>query len=111
VLQSVSKLVALFECGLVTRHEAVNKLMQLASETPPAEIASELPAEWLVALRRDCEEDLPCPPAGGMLFFHMVTNQPGDDANEAERLRRECEDRWRAGFSAWLAFFGIAANE
>src|SRR5687768_11357188 len=109
--RDVTKLVSLYERGIVTRHEAVNKLMQLASETSPVEIAVDLPDEWLADLRRDCEQGLPCPQAGGILVFHMVCNGPDYDADHAERLRREGEDRWRAGFSAWRAFFGVGETD
>ena len=78
-------------CGAVlTRPEVVNKLMQLAADTPPADIAADMSPQWLETLGRDCEEHFPCPPAGGMLFFSPGSFGPEHDV---EQRQREAEDR------------------
>jgi hypothetical protein len=106
VAASVAKLVSAFERGIVTRPEAINKLMQLAADTPPAVIAADLPAAWLAGLRRDCERHLPCPAAGGMLVFGSVCA-----GYDAEAARRAFEASWRAGLAEWQGFFNLSASQ
>jgi hypothetical protein len=104
----VAKLVSAYERGVVTRPEAVNELLQLAAEVPPATLAANLPSAWLADLRQDCERFLPCPPAGGMLVLSSVCAGPDHDP---EAARRAFEASWRAGLVAWQAFFGLGAAQ
>jgi len=107
MLRDAVKLVSAYERGILTHMEAVGRLIELGAEVAPAGIATELPAEWVAELRRECERYCPCPPPGGMLFFSSVCAGPGYDA---ERVRQEWEDRWRTGLAAWQWFFGIEAT-
>jgi len=105
--RGAGELVAAYARGMVTRVEAVSKLVDLAADLSPAAIAAGLPADWLADVRRHCEEYLACPPPRRVLVLTSVCNGPGYDA---DRARREAEGRALAGLSAWLAFFGLGAG-
>jgi hypothetical protein len=104
MVRDAAKLVSAYERGILTDSETVGRLIELGASTAPADIAPDLPAEWLTELRRQCEKFFPCPAPGGILRISSVCNGPGYDA---ERVRKEWEDRWRAGLVAWQVFFGI----
>lgn len=90
-----TKLLRLYDAGVVTRHELLLRLYQAAAERSPAELIAVLPADVMAELR----EGVAAPPAtpDECRVFGSVCAGPGFDAERhfREESRRLYDGLWR----------------
>lgn len=59
MIKKVSRVLELYEEGIITFREAQGNLIDAATETPPAELEAQIPKEFLDVIREDVKDTRP----------------------------------------------------
>ena len=102
------QLVAWYQKGVITGHEAVNRLVKLVIDQAPAGFAVELPAEWLADIREQ-SADIPNPDE--MLLVESVCNDESWTPEKHAARQRAEKERYVAGLRVWKAYFDAQSSQ
>ena len=95
------KLIAAYERGILLYQDVIGELIRTAAHTPPPDLVSQIPADYLTGLRKEVAELIDVPP--GRLIFVVggtYVATPEFEAHQAERKRQ-----FVAGLRLWHAYF------
>lgn len=99
------KLMAWYEKGYITGHEAVNRFIELAMEQVPDSFAAflaETPAEWLAELR---ERTVVVPRPEELISIRPYCGTEPPDVDAMRAKEQEGKERYIAGLRVWKAYF------